>query len=1685
MKKLFLSIVATLLIALNLNSQVGFPYNNVSFSKDSLNGFDEAGLKAKYMAQGLSTKEVLIYMNYLKRNYINTKYKIGQSKQSTQTNSGSNQGSGNKPIGGGGNVVNTAPCLNEDFESTTPGLYTTGNAVSGWSITSRTNGDSNCNPTNWTSGSSEFEIVTTPITGYPGAGFIPNSPFGGTNVARLNNYTGTNPTPNNQSMTRISQTFPVTTANSVFQFAYAGYWEDGGNGHSCCPTAWDQPGLTVQMYACNGQTLGCSNMYISPGSNCGSTGNTFTVVPGVCSWTNWQTKIIDLTPYIGTCVTIEFIVTDCAFGGHFGTALLDTKCGGPVLCTTCNLSGTPITFIPGQAVSYCSGSNIAQISAPLGYATYSWSGPSTLSPSQSTLATITITNPVIGSVWTVTMVTATGCVFTTTNSLNTTTVAIAGIQTNSSCAGGASGSATVLGTGSGAGYTATWTASNGNVVSTNTVANNLAPGVYSVTLMGLGASCGADTATLVIGTKPMGVIPVSVTFCGNNNAYLNTFGGTNYQWYNSSLAPIAGSLGGTNPNYTVTAPCGGCNYYLRYTSLQGCNDSLKYTLYQTTPGLLNVLNVSPVCVGGSNATATIGLAPSAGAPVGMNTYSVWSTNPVYSTTLSGTSAITFTPANMSGGTYSVYAFDGACEYTTSFAVTPHVWNYTLTPSASSVCPGSNVTASVTHQYPPVAGQYTYSWSPSTWLFGGINTFSNALIQPYTPVGTSTSIIYTVSVTPTLVNCPIVKTITVTAFNPKTPTISVIPNLCNTSGLYNVIVTPTGGTFASTNTNNPISSTGGVINPANAQIGNNTFTYSSSMYTCVATQTANFHVSQFVSSALTTPTIIPLCVTSPAYNLMNIVQNTGGTWLKGLPPTSSPNPTSIITSGLLNPANYNVSTNPVTGTYPLTYSVNSTPIATVCPSTSTINVVITKTTTPSITQKPEFCTNSPAFSMTVNPTGGGWASTVNGLINSQGLVTPASASAAVPFTQVTYTVMDGPCLNTATSTLNVSKFVSAGLSGTIPNLCFNSSSFNLMSISQNTTGTWKFDSNLNSASNSTASIMVQNNHLSPIGIQTGTYILRYETNSYPNAGLCPDASTISVSVLNPKIPTITPIPTMCNNASALQLSVSPNNGNWTTSSFLNNNGVLTPSLCQIGTNGVQYVVGTSTCNVQSTKYFNIEAFVSAEVISNIPDQCNNNPALNLSPITANNFGIWNGPGINGNTFDPSATGAGQFILTYNTSSSPSGLCPDKSTLTVNVYSLQVPTILNVGPFCNKSEPIKLQPTPVGGAFDGANNIVSYDGILNPAFGLIGDNLITYSVSSGPCKAFATLTVSIEKFVSASFAKQTGPFCENADPLNLNSLVNNPGGTWSGNGVVGNMFYPKQAKGMNTITYYTHSTPHTNLCPDQQTTQIQVNELPKVDLVSNIYKGCSPVEVIVNVTDKNYGTADWDFGDGTKSTGLNTSHIYTKPGTYNITAMYADEIGCSAVSKMKNTITVFETPKADFSTDPSIESIVINSEVQFVNLTKALSNGKYEWQIDTYKVDDVNPRITFSQTGDYKIVLIAKTVNDCQDQITKTIFVKNDFQIYIPSSFTPNFDGINDTFVPVFTPYGLDEKAYEMEIYDRWGHQLYQTKDMTKGWNGTVQNKGTEPLKPEVYVYKIKYKDMDGNVYSKLGHITLLK
>jgi gliding motility-associated-like protein len=61
---------------------------------------------------------------------------------------------------------------------------------------------------------------------------------------------------------------------------------------------------------------------------------------------------------------------------------------------------------------------------------------------------------------------------------------------------------------------------------------------------------------------------------------------------------------------------------------------------------------------------------------------------------------------------------------------------------------------------------------------------------------------------------------------------------------------------------------------------------------------------------------------------------------------------------------------------------------------------------------------------------------------------------------------------------------------------------------------------------------------------------------------------------------------------------------------------------------------------------------------------------------------------------------------------------------------------------------------------------------------------------------------------------------------------------------------------------------------------------------------------------------------------------------------------------------------------------------------------------------------------------------------------------------------------------------MWIFDRWGEKIFYTDDIQKGWNGKVQGRSAEG-KQEVYVWKVRLKDVFGKSHQYIGHVTLLK
>jgi gliding motility-associated-like protein len=129
---------------------------------------------------------------------------------------------------------------------------------------------------------------------------------------------------------------------------------------------------------------------------------------------------------------------------------------------------------------------------------------------------------------------------------------------------------------------------------------------------------------------------------------------------------------------------------------------------------------------------------------------------------------------------------------------------------------------------------------------------------------------------------------------------------------------------------------------------------------------------------------------------------------------------------------------------------------------------------------------------------------------------------------------------------------------------------------------------------------------------------------------------------------------------------------------------------------------------------------------------------------------------------------------------------------------------------------------------------------------------------------------------------------------------------------------------------------------------------------------------------------------------------------------------------------------------------------------------------------NPIFNYQNSGNYNVILQVTDNFGCVDVDSLYLTVNGDMLIWIPNTFTPDGDGLNDDFGP--TAYGFMNEGYQMMIYDRWGKQLFYSNDYYHRWNGTVEG---ELIKSNyVYVYVIYIRSKQGKEFMYKGRITLV-
>lgn len=414
------------------------------------------------------------------------------------------------------------------------------------------------------------------------------------------------------------------------------------------------------------------------------------------------------------------------------------------------------------------------------------------------------------------------------------------------------------------------------------------------------------------------------------------------------------------------------------------------------------------------------------------------------------------------------------------------------------------------------------------------------------------------------------------------------------------------------------------------------------------------------------------------------------------------------------------------------------------------------------------------------------------------------------------------------------------------------------------------------------------------------------------------------------------------------------------------------------------------------------------------------------------------------------------LAVNTSWSDS-ICPGaSSTMIANALAATPPVIYNWS----------------GGLLNQATNTVTPAASITYTLNIIDANGCT----AGPL--LFPITIAGPVSLTASGAS---PICAGGGTT-MNATASGGDGTYSYNWMPGNLSGASVTVTPPVTTIYTVTV--TDGCGQTatQNVQIVVQQLPVVSFTADTTVGCTPLLVNFTIDTTGFGNAAflWNFDDnGTSSTAVNPAHTFLSAGCHDISLTVTVPPGCAVTQTYPCMIRTIAQPVAAFTATPPVTDI----EHPTIELDNTSSNGTgWYWNYgDSTSSNYFEQDHTYEVPGIYPVYLIAMNDSGCSDTAWMTIIVHDYHTFFIPNAFTPDDNGLNDVFMPVYT--NIIESGYNFMVFDRWGNIVFQTKNTKEGWNG--RSPGGKDMELGVYVYKISYTDNMNRIYNVVGHVNLIR
>ncbi|MEP7163151.1 MAG: PKD domain-containing protein [Ferruginibacter sp.] len=216
--------------------------------------------------------------------------------------------------------------------------------------------------------------------------------------------------------------------------------------------------------------------------------------------------------------------------------------------------------------------------------------------------------------------------------------------------------------------------------------------------------------------------------------------------------------------------------------------------------------------------------------------------------------------------------------------------------------------------------------------------------------------------------------------------------------------------------------------------------------------------------------------------------------------------------------------------------------------------------------------------------------------------------------------------------------------------------------------------------------------------------------------------------------------------------------------------------------------------------------------------------------------------------------------------------------------------------------------------------------------------------------------------------------------------------------------------------------------------------------------------------------WIFGDGTTSSTTNPTKRYTKPGVYEVKLVVTNNENCIS-DTFRRIVTVYLQPMVDAG--PSFV-VMQGTVIQFKPTVNDSATVNFLWTppFGLSSATALRPKLTANTDQVYTLTATGDGNCSASDILTVKILRP----VKIPNAFSPNGDGINDTWV---LDNLIDYPGATVEVYNRYGQLVFNSIGYGTTWDGTIKGK---PLPVATYYYIIK---LENGFQPLTGPITIIR